>query len=173
VAPQRAHTNLVIGFLDLRGFSAVARRLDDDTLARVLDEFYRLVDAATRASGGDVIKFMGDGALLTWPEDLAGEALGAAFALRARVQAWARERSLDTDLVVRLHSGEVISGFFGPAEHAHRDIIGKPVFVAAKLEARTISVSAEFFRRLDPVSRERLKKHTPPVVYIPAGDPRP
>jgi adenylate cyclase len=172
-APRRATTTLAIGFLDLKGFSAVARRLDDQTLASVLDEFYVLADAVAEPSGGTVLKLMGDGALITWPVARVDDALAAMIALRAAIERWARGHGLDTSLVVRLHCGEVVAGDFGPSARARPDVIGRTAFVAARIEARTLSATAEFFRALTPGSRQLLQKHTPPVVYIPAGDPRP
>jgi class 3 adenylate cyclase len=172
-AHARAQVPLIIGFLDLSRFGAVAQRLDDAGLADTLDEFYRLVGAEVASSGGEVVKFLGDGALLTWPEDRADAALAAMLALRDRVDQWANARRLDTSLVVRLHSGTVVAGDFGPESRRHRDVIGKAVFVAARLDAKTLSVSAEAFRKLSPGARQLLKKHTPPVVYVPVADPRP
>ena len=73
---------------------------------------------------------------------------------------------------MRLHAGPAVAGIFGGGE-GFRDVIGRSVFVAARLEARTLSASADFFRKLSAAKREMLKKHSPPVVYIPAGDSRP
>jgi hypothetical protein len=47
------------------------------------------------------------------------------------------------------------------------------VVTAFRLQAKTVSLSAEAFRALSPELRRSFKKHTPPVVYIPASDPRP
>jgi adenylate cyclase len=147
--------------------------LEEDELVRALDEFYGMVHATVRSAGGEVVKTLGDGALVVWPAESADEALEAAFRLREGTKAWAGAHGMDCQLVARLHAGAAALGAFGPEGAEHRDVMGKAVFVAARLEARSISASAEFFRRLSPESRKRLKKHTPPVVYIPSGDPRP
>jgi class 3 adenylate cyclase len=170
---RRAPTELIICFFDLNHFTASAHRLDDERLADTLDAFYRLVHEAVTASGGTVVKFLGDGALVSWPPHEADRALAAVIDLTAKTAEWARAAGLDTSLVSRLHCGTVVAGPFGPDARPHHDLIGKPVFVAARLDARTISVSAEFFRKLSPASRQLLKKHSPPIVYIPASDPRP
>ena len=172
-APRRATTELVIGFFDLGRFTANAQRLDDDELASALDEFYCLVHEGVTASGGEVLKTLGDGALACWPADRADDALASSFRLRDATRQWAGVHGLDTPLVTRLHFGTASLGAYGPQNDPRRDAIGKDVFVAARLEARSISVSAELFRKLSPESRKALKKHTPPVVYIPVGDPRP
>jgi hypothetical protein len=52
-------------------------------------------------------------------------------------------------------------------------VIGNEVNVAATLPARTVSLSAEAFRRLENGARRAFKKHTAPAVYIPVDDPRP
>jgi adenylate cyclase len=161
-APRRA-TTLAIAFLDLKGFSAVARRLDDVALAAVLDEFYCLADAAAHPSGGTVLKLIGDGALLTWPADHADDALTAMIALRRDVERWAARHALDTSLVVRLHYGDVLAGDFGPTGRAHRDVIGRAAFVAARIEARTLSTTAEFF------PRPHARRAAPPQEAHAAG----
>jgi hypothetical protein len=52
-------------------------------------------------------------------------------------------------------------------------VIGSEVNLAATLPARTVSLSAEAFRRLESGERKAYRKHTAPVVYIPVDDPRP
>ena len=171
--PQRAVARLLVAFTDLRGFSAVARTRDDEEIARVLDGFYGLTASATVASGGRVVKFIGDGALLVWPESLVDEGVVALLDLRERAGAWLSSESWRLEMLAKAHFGEVVAGDFGPALARHYDVIGKTVDVAAKLDARTVSLTAETFRKLRPETRRLFNKHTEPVVYIPVGDPRP
>lgn len=169
----RAPRELVLSFLDLARFTLILRKQPDDRSAEVIDRFYCLVHEAVDGSGGTVIKFLGDGALIVWPPDQADDALRGLIGLREATRAWAAREAWDTHLVARLHYGSVIAGMYGPPGHQHVDIIGSAVNVAARLEAQTLSVSAEAFRRLSAEGRQLLKKHTPPIVYIPLDDPRP
>ena len=80
---------------------------------------------------------------------------------------------LNARLVVKVHAGSAVTGQFGAPGDLRYDVIGHDVMVAAKLEARTVAVSAAAFRALQPATRQKLKRHTPGVVYIPVDDPRP
>ena len=169
--PVRATEALVLGAFDIKGFVAAVRGLDDTRIADAVDALYLVIDGLVGASGGRVVKFIGDGALAVWPPDRADDALRAMIELRARAVAVLEPYGIPGDLICRMLHGEVVAGEFGPGRTY--DVIGTDVFVAFTLPARTLSVSAEAFRKLGPESRTLLKKHTEPVVYIPAGDPRP
>ncbi|MFN0146396.1 MAG: adenylate/guanylate cyclase domain-containing protein [Dehalococcoidia bacterium] len=173
ITPAREQDDLLIVFLDLARYSAFARTQTDRDVADLLDQFYGMVSAATEASGGRVIKFTGDGAFLTWPVEEADRAIPALLELRTRVHGWATARGWATELVVKAHAGSAVCGTFGAPAFANYDVIGSAVAIAARLEARTMALSADAFRKLSPETRKMFKKHTPPVVYIPAGDRRP
>ena len=74
-------------------------------------------------------------------------------------------------MVLKAHFGRAVVGPFGA--DGRFDVIGNQVNVAATLPARTVSLSAEAFRRLEYGKRRAFRKHTAPAVYIPADDPRP
>lgn len=59
-------------------------------------------------------------------------------------------------------AARVVVGPFGA--EARFDVIGNEVNVAATLPARTVSLSAEAFRRLKSGKRRAFKKHRAPVV---------
>jgi class 3 adenylate cyclase len=170
-APVRTLQPLVIGAFDLSGFLRATRGFDDHRLADVVDHVYLAIGAAVASSGGRVVKFLGDGALAVWPPDRADAAVEATLRLRDELAASLLALGVRSDLVARIHHGEVMAGEFGPDRGY--DVIGTDVFTVFRLPARTLAVSAEAFRRLGPDTRARLHKHTEPVVYIPAGDPRP
>ena len=169
--PVRAAEALVLGAFDIKGFLVAVRGVDDTRIADALDALYLVIDGEVGGSGGRVVKFIGDGALAVWPSDRADDALRAMIELRGRALAVLDPYGIRGDLICRMHHGEVVAGEFGPGRTY--DVIGNDVFVAFTLPARTLSVSAEAFRKLSPDARALLKKHTEPVVYIPVGDPRP
>jgi adenylate cyclase len=171
IAPVRTLQPLVIGAFDLSGFLRATRGFDDARLADVVDHVYLAIGAAVASSGGRVVKYLGDGALVVWPRDRADAAVEATLRLRDELAASLPGIGVRSDLVARIHYGEVMAGEYGPDKGF--DIIGADVFTTFRLPARTLAVSAEAFRRLGTDLRARLQKHTEPVVYIPVGDPRP
>lgn len=170
---SRAEVSRIIAFIDIAGYTPNARKRSNAELAAFHDGFYSIVAQAATASGGRVVKYLGDGALLTWPDTGADSAVKAMLGLRNAARRWMGERGWHTDLVVKVHAGDVVEGPFGPPEDRRHDVIGDAVAVTARLDTRSFAISAEAFRRLAPLTRQLFKKHTPPVVYLPTDDPRP
>lgn len=62
-------TELAVGFVDLVGYTALSARVDPMGLDEILDAFEeRVVDVASAAAGVDLVKFLGDAAMLVSPE---------------------------------------------------------------------------------------------------------
>lgn len=164
---------LFIAFVDITPFTRASRGLSETSLAELVSDCYAMFDAAAVTSGGTTVKFLGDGALLVWPESSTNEAVSSLLELQNQFEAAMQARGLAMSLVVKGHAGTAIAGSFGTPGREQFDIIGTAVMTAARLEARTMALSADAFRRLTPEMRTRFKKHTEPVVYIPANHPRP
>jgi class 3 adenylate cyclase len=132
-----------------------------------LNDFYRLVETAVEASGGLVIKFMGDAALIVFPEALAGDGIMALLRLKGDADAWFRARGIDSVLHVNAHFGEVTMGKMGSIDRL--DIIGETVNICATLPHRGFTLSPQAFRCLRPDDRRLFHRFTPPVTYHPEG----
>ena len=171
VSPARTETALLIVFADLTRFMVNSRSTPAGALAELLDGYYRHAEDLVATAGGRIVKFMGDAFFAVWPEERAGAGAAALPALKRDIDAWWAAHGWDSRVVVKAHFGRAVAGPFGRGEHF--DVIGTEVNVAATLPARTVSLSAEAFRRLENGDRRAYKKHTAPVVYIPVDDPRP
>ncbi len=170
-ASTRTEKALLIVFADLTRFMVNSRGTPAAALAELLDGYYRYAEEAVATGGGRVVKFMGDAFLAVWSEERAGTGVAALPVLKRDIDAWWAAKGWDSHVVVKAHFGRVVAGPFGA--EGRFDVIGNEVNVAATLPARTVSLSAEAFRCLENEARRAFKKHTPPVVYIPADDPRP
>jgi adenylate cyclase len=168
---ERAVRRMLVSFIDIAGFARGAERTDDEHLADLLDRYYERIGTAADAGGGTLVKLIGDGALLAFPVERADAAVAALLALRADVPAlfdgW------HSELVVKIHAGDVVCGPFGARDDKRFDVIGGEVNLAARLPTRSFALSAEAFRCLSPAMRARFKKHTLPITYIPSEDRRP
>jgi class 3 adenylate cyclase len=78
-APQI--TELVVGFVDLSGSTALAARVPAPDYARAMAEFRSVTTATVTTWGGRLVKVVGDGALFLAPDAATGAAV--AFALIA------------------------------------------------------------------------------------------
>jgi adenylate cyclase len=114
--PEESVSCLTVVFTDLEGFTHYTATKGDVAAARLLREHYKTAGPIVRSRGGKVVKRLGDGLMMTFPDPMA--AVLAAIELC--------EHSPDS-LSVRagLHVGEVIVG--------HADVLGHVVNIAARV----------------------------------------
>ena len=172
VSTTRSEVSLLIAFADLTRFAAQSQRTDDVELADAIDAYYEHVAAAVQGSGGTVVKFLGDAALITFPESEVDGGVEALLALKDSVDDLMARRGWGCRLAVKAHFGTAVAGPFGAAGAKRHDLIGRAVNIAATLEGSGVTLSVEAFRKLGPGVRARFRKHTPPIIYIRLEDPR-
>lgn len=131
-------------FVDIRGFTAYAEKLDPAMLSVFISSFRRRVMRATEAFGGVVDKFIGDGALLVFgiPEpqsDDCARAIACAHKLLALLDQWNVKRGFDPPVRVGIgiHTGELYYGLVGDDRRLEFTVLGDTVNVAAKIEQAT------------------------------------
>lgn len=168
--PARAETPLLIAFVDLLRFAVQCTRVGDVEIAEVVDEYYERVAARVAAGGGQVVKFMGDGALVVFEEAAADRAVGALLDLRTEIDAWLAARGWECRLAARVHFGAVIAGPYGAAGAKRFDVIGRAVNDTARMPLRGVSLSADAYGKLGPALRERFQEHARPATYVAIED---
>jgi len=152
-------------FQDIRGFSALAEKLDPAALLQLLNRFFTEVVTAVEAEGGVVKQFTGDGvmALFGAPQASADHVERAARAGLGIVERVARLNVLlqsggkpPLQIGIGIHTGEVVAGLIGPDARVEYGVVGEPVNLASRIEAltkdlkATILVSTEIAARLGP-----------------------
>jgi adenylate cyclase len=109
-----------VAFVDISGYTALTESAGNEAAARATSRFETVVTAATAAEGGRVVKLLGDGALLLFPNADAG-----ASAIRA-------VNAIRTDLTAEgLHPHAGIDQ--GPVVERDGDIFGRTVNLASRL----------------------------------------
>jgi adenylate cyclase len=167
--PPHGVRDLVISFVDLSLFAQNTSHREELAVAELVDAYYERIGDRVAGAGGTVVKFIGDGALLTFPVERADDAIAALFALREEIDAWLASEGWSSRLLVKVHAGPVVAGEYGARGAKRFDVLGNTVNVAARLP-RPFHVTPQAFRLLSPALRQRLKKHTPPITYIPVED---
>jgi adenylate cyclase len=154
----------VIWLSDMRGFTALADRIEPAALIELLNRYFDCQVAAILGHGGEVLKFMGDGLLAIFPLSDGKEptavcraALAAAVEMRkatAALDDWPRHAaSKKPRFGLGLHIGELLYGNIGAANRLDFTCIGPAVNLAARLEGlasrlgRTTVLSADFAQR--------------------------
>ena len=169
----------VVWYADIRGFTAIADARPGLAVIELLDEVFEALAAPLRRRGGQVLKFLGDGLLATFPFDdttrqktcrgaldAAAEAMKALDTLNAARRA-AGKPTATVDLA--LHLGEVLYGNVGAVDRLDFTVIGPAVNEVSRIEllceplGRTVLVSAELAAasgdpgRLDPLGPQTLR----------------
>ncbi len=162
--------NMLVSFADITNFARNSQRMSLQQLAEFVTEFYSIVDDTIESNGGQVLKFIGDAALIVFPEDKVVIGVKSLLTCKQRVDKWLNEQKSDSQLVVKAHFGELMHGSFRVMDRAVIDVIGESVNVSALLKSNGFAMTPQVFRKLDSNTRKLFKKHTPPVTYIPTTE---
>jgi adenylate cyclase len=162
---------------DLRGFTELSHRLPAERMLELLDGYFDQVVPAIAASGGEILKFMGDAVLAFFPRDQAGAACTAA--LQGALNALDRlDRLTVPDAAlhagIALHYGEVSYGNIGSGRRLDFTVIGRDVNLLSRIQSvcsssgHPILMSGRFAAflgsgRTRPAGRHELKGFGSPV----------
>lgn len=115
---------LVLAFVSVNGASAACATHGDAATVAVLARYYAIVADAIAATDGDVIKVMGDGVLVAFPFERAGDAVAALHVAQERASAEWRAFDARCSVVVRATAGPVLRVSLGPPGSERPDVYG-------------------------------------------------
>ena len=152
-------------FADLVGFTALAESLEPSKLVEIINGYFDRMSGAITEHRGHVDAFIGDGLLALFgafePNPWQGnDSVRAALAMRAELAAYNREledKGLPTlGVGIGLHRGTGIAGLVGSRDKKEFTIMGRPINIAARVQALTreygvdILATDDLRRTLDP-----------------------
>jgi adenylate cyclase len=128
----------VVGFCDLRGFTSTSADRDPEAVTAMLNTWFDAIAACVDTTGGEILKFIGDAALVLWPvegdpRDACARAVHAAKELAAKQPAGLRGG-------FSLHRGEVAYGNVGASDRLDFTVIGAAVNLASRIEGLCASL---------------------------------
>lgn len=142
---------LVVGFADLVGYTALTRQIDEAQLAATIDRFEGLTADVVATLGGRVVKTLGDEVMFSADE----AAVGAEIALELIDRVGADEQL--PDIRVGLACGPVLARL--------GDLYGEPVNLASRLTSiarpGSVLVERQLATELEDDDRYRVRR-TPP-----------
>jgi adenylate cyclase len=156
-----------IWLCDLRGFTSLADRLPVEEVVPVLDAYFEAM-AGPLASGGEILKFIGDSILAVFPVrgDAAAAARNAVKAAEASIEAFARSPVAAAHALqagVAVHLGEVMYGNIGARERLDFTVIGAAVNETARMEGMCKALKTSL------VLSETVARHLAPGDCHPLG----
>ena len=147
--PPSEMREVCVLFLDIRGFTAMARvRSASETVALLNDFFAEMIDIVD-CHNGIINKFLGDGFLALFgapiPDSQAAtNALAAGHAMLDAVERWNRARpEVALRIGIGIHLGEAVTGTVGSPRRKEYTVIGDTVNLAARLEQLTKETGAQ------------------------------
>jgi adenylate cyclase len=158
--PRSERLTATVLFLDMKGYSGRAEKMDPEQLMEWVNEFMEIMARKVDAFGGVVDDYFGDGLKANFgvPFARASEAEIADDARRAVSCALAmgealeslnsdyRERGLpNVAMRIGIHTGPVVAGSVGSAERLKYTVVGDVVITAQRLES-TDRVAHDFER---------------------------
>ena len=189
-APQRLRVTALSS--DVAGFTALADRLDPESLSQIINEYVATMSAVVEGEGGVITEFAGDGlmAIFGAPEQIepavqVQRALAVAEAMHQRLaelnDSWFR-LGIEQPLKVRIgiNTGVLSVGTFGSDGRATYTAIGLQMNIAARIQAQcepgsTLLSSSSWHLVKDDVTCDPLGEvtvkgvHFPISIYAPAG----
>ena len=165
--------DLLVVLLDLTLFGQFTRDNPDRHVFEFLSSYFEFVGDIIIAAGGTVVEFVGDSGLFAFPEDKVDDGIMALLELKRSGDRWLKEHNSPCRNMIKAHLGSVVCGLRGAREDKRFALVGDTVITAVTLDTRSFAISAQAFRKLKPETRKFFKKHTPPILYIPAGEKRP
>ena len=183
----------VLLYADLRDFTVLSEATEPGAMITALDAWFDRIAGAVHAFGGEVLKFIGDGALAIFP--ITGAGTGAPVeACEAALRAVAAARSgmahLDSarraqglpplPFGAALHLGEMLWGNVGAADRLDFTAIGPAVNLVSRLEGlcrplgRSVlisgAVAAETTTPLVPLGEHTLRGIAAPCAVFTLPD---
>ena len=136
----------VLWMCDLRGFTSLSDRIPLNYLIAVLNDYFEAVTGPIHASGGEVLKYIGDAVLGIFRiedksdiTDICERALSAAELAVATMHILNRRRGREDkaplDFSIALHVGDAMYGNVGAHDRLDFTVIGPAVNLCARLEA--------------------------------------
>jgi len=114
---------MIVGLIDINGFAKACERKSDLDMFNMLNDFYNLVGNVIGKTDGTIVKFMGDSALIMFPEDKAKQAVVSLREVSSSVENIWKEYDEICKVRLKVHVGPVVVGAMGP--EGRLDVIGK------------------------------------------------
>jgi class 3 adenylate cyclase/tetratricopeptide (TPR) repeat protein len=132
---------VTILFADLSGYTSLAARRDPEDTHRILGRFFEAVDGAVTRFGGAIERHIGDNVMGMFGAPVAHgddpyRAVKAAEDIHRVVTALSAEIGIALSIHIGIACGTVMAGGTGSRLKAEYGVVGSPVNLAARLQAR-------------------------------------
>jgi len=159
--PGGTFRQATILFSDIRGFTRLAKSMDVEDVAEMIEEYFSRLVPTVVEHQGMIDKFVGDAILAVFGSPDADQhqyrhAVEAALAMQAAMEEINSHRDargkVTAGLGIGIHCGDVVQGFVGSRERMEFTVIGDAVNLASRYcdgaAAGEVLISPEIFQRV-------------------------
>jgi len=172
VQPKREQKTFLL--IDMKDSTGIAERLGAVRFHELLNLFFRDIAGAALECDAEIHKYVGDEAILVWPDDRAvsdGDCLSCPFMVRDAIasnkERYVRRFGLVPEFRAALHRGEIVAGEIGDVR---REIayVGDTLNVAARLLEAAKTMKHDVLVSTDLLERATLPAalHTEPLPTL-------
>ena len=131
---------------DLRGFTAVAERLDPQEVMRFLNRYLEAMVHVILSYQGTIIEILGDGLLMLFGAPISRDddperAVACAVSMQLQIEgvnALLRQENLpEIEMGIGVHTGDVVVGNIGSEQRTKYGVVGSAVNLAGRVESYT------------------------------------
>src|SRR5512137_1334332 len=132
---------------DLRGFTALAERLEATEVVSLLNQYLSAMVEVIQRNGGTIDEIIGDAILVLFgapiaTEDDARRAVLCALGMQ-KAMAGVNEQNLqrgwpEIEMGIALHTGEVVVGNIGSTKRSKYGVVGRTINTTARIESFTV-----------------------------------
>ena len=143
-------------FLDLAGSTTIAERIGNISFHSLLNDFFCDISRPVMDGKGDIYKYVGDEAIITWPANVSGQSpVASFFAIREAIARRAADYERLYGEVPRfragLHFGEVIVGEMGLYK-TEIALLGDVMNTASRIQSQCRALGADFLASSDAMA---------------------
>ncbi|MDX9746032.1 MAG: adenylate/guanylate cyclase domain-containing protein [Syntrophales bacterium] len=131
-------------FADLRGFTAISERFDEEKVVDVLNDFFSHITPTIFRNEGTLDKLLGDGIMAVFGAPIS-HAHDPVRAVEAAIEIIEELRLLngarrdkqwpELKIGIGINTGDVVAGYIGSDDHINYTVIGDAVNVAQRIES--------------------------------------
>ncbi len=135
----------VLIYADLRGFTRLSDQSGRSDIVGILDQYLERMAGPIEEAGGEILKFMGDGMLATFPieegdpRDICKTAMVSSLQMLEGVEALNQARKAEgrrtMELDIAMHVGEVMYGNVGSQSRLDFTVVGPAVNEVSRIES--------------------------------------
>jgi adenylate cyclase len=115
---------LLVVFCDLTNFAKFSRKINETEVFKYLSKIYEIIGQIIESSNGQVIKFIGDGTLITFEENDIDNGIVALKKLKSEIDSYNKTLKYESELIIKAHFGQVAAGMIGTKNRKMYDIFG-------------------------------------------------